>query len=138
MVMNATFGPFYPGCLQNVVNHAERLTNLLAMCHAGTKDAAVWLEGRAEEIEAYVANLAHDWRFEHLGELEAVRRLESYLDSVHAGYEHHFGQATCCTDVGQHITRSLSTAGDLVPLETRTLPSSRGQHDTPESPISPR
>jgi hypothetical protein len=136
--MNANFGPSYPLRLQKVVNHAERFADLLSSRHASNEAAAIWLEGRVQEIEAYVANLANEWRFEQLGESEATGRLEAYLESLHLGYRLHFCEPSCCTDLADRTTRAISSLKDTAQWDTVEMLALPAQHDTPESPISPR
>jgi hypothetical protein len=49
----STFGPFYPAALQETVNHAERLCEVLLayeLSPPSNEWAAAWTVGRAEEV----------------------------------------------------------------------------------------
>jgi hypothetical protein len=140
--MSNVFGPFYPSRLQAVVNRAERFADRVASDHGATTEAAtIWLEGRAEEIAAYVSAIVNDWRFEDLGESEAASRMASYLESLRVGYRHHFGprvqrrRADAATRVGDRAIdwNATEIARTIVPPGGTPSP-----NDTPESPISPR
>jgi len=89
-----TFGPFYPAPLQAVVNHAERLADLVAAPAVAADrkgKAAAWLTGRAEEIESFVEQVAEDWRARRVGVDHAARMIESYLAELHCGLRDELG-----------------------------------------------
>jgi hypothetical protein len=96
------WGPFYGDAplLQDAVNHAERLTQLLTVMRPRPRDdrGAAWLVGRSEEMETFVELIILRWRFEGLDEAAAAGEIDAYLDALHRGLAFHFGEMSlrCC------------------------------------------
>ena len=88
--MSHRFIPPYPPRLQEVVHHADRLCELIAV-HELTPPrdewAAAWLFGRAEEI-------LDSWRDGHTEEAKARATLEEYMVSLREGLAKHLGVAS--------------------------------------------
>ncbi len=96
----STFGPFYSRILQRAINHAERLADELAralddVLVASSFDpwtpsaAEVWLIGRAEEVEAVVADVVLDRQTGRLTDEEAAAEIQHYVDHLIAGLARH-------------------------------------------------
>lgn len=100
------FGPFYPPRLQSVVNHAERLSELLAKKLRGTPRGAAhaWLVGRGDEIACFVEHVAREWSSGALAETAAAKALAEYLDALHVGLgkQLRIASPACCT--GDQVT----------------------------------
>ena len=97
----SVFGPFYPATLQAVVNHAERLSDLLAIHELAppTQEwAQVWMTGRAEEIVRFTEDVVTRWRAGRLKDANAAATLDGYLVAVHEGLARHLGcdAPSCC------------------------------------------
>jgi hypothetical protein len=97
----SVFGPFYPPALQDLVNHAERLADVLVAHELSPPEdewAQAWLLGRANEVTQYVEHVVASWRVRRLDELAAAGALEGYLAIVHDGMARHLAHApkTCC------------------------------------------
>jgi hypothetical protein len=97
----SAFGPFYPPALQQTVNHAERLADLLVaheLSPPGDEWAQAWLLGRASEVAQYVEHVIASWRAGGIAEATAAAALEGYLAIVHDGMARHLahGATTCC------------------------------------------
>ena len=95
------FGPFYPPVLQSVVNHAERLSDLLAireLTPPAEEWAVAWTTGRADEIARFAEHVVGLWQERRLGDRGAAAMLEGYLAVVHEGLTRHFGREApaCC------------------------------------------
>jgi hypothetical protein len=95
------FGPFYPPVLQSVVNHAERLSDLLAireLTPPSEEWAEAWTTGRADEIARFAEHVVGLWQERRLGDRGAAAMLEGYLAVVHEGLARHFGREApaCC------------------------------------------
>jgi hypothetical protein len=95
------FGPFYPPSLQAVVNHAERLSELLVVHELAppTREwARVWMTGRADEIVRFTEHLVALWREGRLGDDEAAATLDGYLATLHEGLATHLRcpAPSCC------------------------------------------
>lgn len=96
------FGPFYPPALQAVVNHAERLSELLGIHELAppTQEwALAWMTGRADEIVRFVEQIVALWREGTLKEGDAAATLDGYLVTLHEGLAKHLrcGAPSCCT-----------------------------------------
>jgi hypothetical protein len=78
----SVFGPFYPADLQRTVNHAERFARAIAR----RADPAVWLVGRADEIEVFVADIVADWRARRLTSKRSAAIVDRYLLDLHRGF----------------------------------------------------
>jgi hypothetical protein len=95
------FGPFYPLVLQAVMNHAERLAELLAQRERVTRDfdvGGVWLIGRATELQCVAAMIAVDWQERRLPTAAAAGKLARYVRELHDGLAMHLDVAVpaCC------------------------------------------
>jgi hypothetical protein len=95
------FGPFYPPALQAVINHAERLSDLLAvreLTPPAEEWAGAWTIGRADEVARFAEHVVGLWQERRLGDRGAASMLEGYLAVVHEGLARHFGRAapSCC------------------------------------------
>jgi hypothetical protein len=112
----SAFGPFYPPALQEVVNHAERLADLLVAHELSPPHdewAQAWLLGRASEVSHYAEHVVASWRAGRLDEAAAAAALDGYLDVVHEGMARHL----------PHASRGCCQARDAT---TRPLPPSAG------------
>lgn len=103
----SVFGPFYPPALQAVVNHAERLSELLAIHELAppTQEwAQAWMTGRADEIVRFVEHVVGLWQGGKVREAEAAATLDGYIAALHEGLSKHLGckAASCC--VGDEAT----------------------------------
>jgi hypothetical protein len=112
------FGPFYPGRLQELVNHAERMSRLLMVEEGrgrcdGFRDA--WLAGRAGELERFVESLTDDWKRRPRRFDSVVSALSAYLEELHDGMLATLGSRglDCC----------------LAGLDTTTIPLPGRPHD---------
>jgi hypothetical protein len=98
------WGPFYRDAplLQDAINHAERLSELLRITRPrpGDERGAAWLVGRIEEMEIFVELIVQRWRFESVAEADAATAITAYLDALHHGLALHFGELSlkCCCD----------------------------------------
>lgn len=133
------FGPFYPSPLQASVTHAERLARAMsdaldaildspAFDPNEPTDAEVWLVGRTEEVEAFVAEIVGDWRRGALDLASAAAVLDRYIESMHRGMLASLSQGTplpCCGAVdlmatGVSETRARTFPHVPVTIETPT------------------
>jgi len=101
----STFGPFYPASLQETVNHAERLCEVLVayeLSPPSNEWAAAWTVGRADEVARFAEHVTASWRGGTLGERDASETLRGYLASVHEGMALHLGriEPPCCAGDG--------------------------------------
>jgi hypothetical protein len=95
------FGPFYPPALQAVINHAERLSELLGIHELAppTQEwALAWMTGRADEIVRFVEHVVALWREGTLKDADAAATLDGYLAAVHEGLATHLkcDAPSCC------------------------------------------
>jgi hypothetical protein len=95
------FGPFYPPALQAVVNHAERLAELLGVHELAppTQEwAEAWTIGRADEVVRFVEEVVARWREGRVPDEHAAAALEDYLAALHEGLAKHLGctAPSCC------------------------------------------
>jgi hypothetical protein len=112
----SAFGPFYPPALQETVNHAERLADLLVAHELSPpmdEWAQAWLLGRANEVAQYVEHVVASWRAGRIDGATAAGALEGYLAIVHDGMARHL----------PHAPRRCCVAPDAT---TRPLPPSLG------------
>jgi hypothetical protein len=122
--MSPTYGPFYPPVLQAAVDHAERLSSVLADMRvargrgrAGSV-ASAWLVGRVGEIETFVAQVVDEWRRRAVDERAAAAAVDGYLDLLHAGLRTHFGPtlaSLCCVENPSEPTRPLPRTSPSAP-----------------------
>jgi len=119
------FGPFYPAYLQEAVDHAERLVELLEQLdpRSARRSATTWLVGRSEEVECLVVDLVAEWERGEVGESEAAQSLNSYLQGLHRGLAINFGELapSCCA---HSLVVTASPASYL--SVTRSFPPSVG------------
>ena len=97
----SVFGPFYPAKLQTVINHAERLFQLLVIYEIAPPReewARVWTIGRAGEVETVAEDVVARWRCGPLRAAAAAASLQGYLDLLHQGLSTHLGCRipSCC------------------------------------------
>lgn len=97
----SVFGPFYPPALQAVVNHSERLSELLVVHELAppTQEwANVWMTGRADEVVRFAEHVVAQWREGRIGEDEAAATLDGYLVTLHEGLARHLrcDAPSCC------------------------------------------
>lgn len=97
----AAFGPFYPPRLQEVVNHAERLSDLLTAHELSpplNEWARAWVLGRAEEVARFTEHVVTSWRAGRLDDSAAAASLAGYVAAVHEGMAVHLacGAPSCC------------------------------------------
>jgi len=117
------FGPYYPPFLQEAVDHAERLVDLLRRLdtRSARRSAATWLVGRVDEVECLVEDLTLEWRSLGMSAEEAARSVNAYVQALHRGLAINFGELapSCC--VGSLvITASPASFLDV----TRSFPPS--------------
>jgi len=113
------FGPFYPPLLQDAVNHAERLANMLRrMPVPGADDqASAWVTGRAEEIDCFVDVVTHDWRAARLSDDNAADAIGRYVDVLHRDLGLRLGVLAprCCPSPYEITAEPLSCFSVTVP-----------------------
>ncbi len=96
------FGPFYPAPLQEVVNHAERLAELLRAGRlvASPVDewAAAWMSGREGEIERVLELTLAGRAQGEVDDATAAAVLAGYITSLHEGMARRLGlhRPPCC------------------------------------------
>jgi hypothetical protein len=132
----SAFGPFYPPLLQDVVNHAERLSELLLaheLAPPADEWAQAWVLGRAEEVARLTEHLIDSWRTRRLDEVQAAAALRDYVAAVHEGMAAHLGcTAPVCCGGSQATTRPTApsdrsrTIFDGEPFEPWTDDRQRG------------
>jgi AcrR family transcriptional regulator len=116
------FGPFYPAPLQEVVNHAERLAELLRtgrLVSPLDDWAAAWMSGREEEIERFVEHTLTRRAQGKVDDAAAAAILAGYLASLHEGMARRLGlhRPMCCRAAGE--ATALPPKGDAI---TRDVP----------------
>jgi hypothetical protein len=87
--------------LQTVINHAERLLQLLVIYEIAPPReewARVWTIGRAGEVQAVAEDVVARWRCGPLRAAAAAASLQGYLDELHLGLSTHLGCRipSCC------------------------------------------
>ena len=90
--MNTGSIPRYPPTLQQVVNQADRLCELIAvheLTPPGDEWAAAWLFGRSEEMATLAQDILDSWRDGQTGEAKATAALEAYVVSLCEGLAKH-------------------------------------------------
>jgi hypothetical protein len=93
--------PHYPPILQTVLDHAARFAELLAQreraCAPG-EAGALWLAGRATEVQCVAAAAAVDWHEARRSAGSAAERLARYLHDLHEALAIHLGVGapSCC------------------------------------------
>jgi hypothetical protein len=122
------FGPFYPAPLQEVVNHAERLAELLrtgrlvsAPLERLDEWAAAWMTGREGEIERFLElTLARRARGA-VDDAAAAAILAGYLASLHEGMSRRLGlhRPACCSGAGE--ATALPPRGDAITREVHSV-----------------
>ena len=125
------FGPFYPPLLQEEVNHAERLVDLLhrvPVPHANDA-ASAWLTGRAEEIECFVGEVTADWTAARIRSIAAALSIGTYIEGLHRNLARRLGVETprCCSPLLDVTAPPLSSASVTAPATV--LPSVRLLHE---------
>jgi hypothetical protein len=110
------FGPFYPPALQVVINHAERLSELLVIHELAppTQEwAQAWMTGRADEIARFVEHVALLWREGTLTDADAAATLDGYLAGLHEGLAKHLKCAapSCCAGDTATTARPVRSPG---------------------------
>jgi hypothetical protein len=119
------FGPFYPAPLQEVVNHAERLAELLRtgrLVSAPLDEwAAAWMSGREGEIERFVELTLKRRARREVDDAGAAAILARYLASLHEGMAHRLGlhQPACCGGAAE--ATALPPLGNAITREVRDL-----------------
>jgi hypothetical protein len=117
------FGPHYPPFLQDAVDHAERLVEVLHAIdpRSARRGAASWLVGRASEVECLVAELTADWKKGTMAEQDAACAVNAYVHALHRGLAMNFGELapSCCV----HSLIITSTPASFL-ATTRSLPCS--------------
>ena len=94
--------PSYPALLQAQIEHADRFAGTLRLLHddRSTDDAAfLWLEGRAEEVSAFLVDVLEEWSSGELATEVAVRAIHEYLHALHVSLEGWYGAwyaPSCC------------------------------------------
>jgi hypothetical protein len=113
------FGPFYPPFLQEEVNHAERLADLLRRVPVPSADdeASAWLTGRAEEIECFVGGVTMDWRAARVRSLTAAVAIGTYIEGLHRNLARRLGVETprCCSPLPDVTRPPVSYVSMTVP-----------------------
>jgi hypothetical protein len=117
------FGPFYPAPLKEVVNHAERLAELLRtgrLVSIPLDDwAAAWMSGREGEIERFLEHTLTRRAHGKVDDAAAAAILAGYLASLHEGMARRLGlhRPACCSSAGE--ATALPPKGDAI---TREVP----------------
>jgi hypothetical protein len=119
------FGRHYPPFLQEAVDHAQRLVELLQTLdpRAARRSAATWLVGRVGEVECLVGELVDDWQRGAVSEADAAGAVNAYVGALHRGLAINFGELapSCCV---QSIIVTATPASFL--STTRSFPRSVG------------
>lgn len=96
------FGPFYAAPLQEVVNHAERLAELLRSGRLVSTPidewAAAWMSGREGEIERFLELTLAGRAKGKVDDATAAAILAGYVASLHEGMARTLGlhRPPCC------------------------------------------
>jgi hypothetical protein len=130
----SAFGPFYPPALQQAINHAERLSDVLARLPvAGAEDAeTAWIVGRVDEIACFVRAITRDWRGGGVEESHAAVAIGTYVEGLHVGLARRLGVGTlaCCAVLDRTARPVRCDASTLV---APVLWSRRHPHETTPS-----
>lgn len=135
--MGSVFGPFYPTPLQLSVNHAERFTNELRrhereLCGSRWFEAAEasrgerWILGRADEVEAFAADVIREWRAKSISIEIAASVIAGYLLDLHSAYSSELGVLSpeCCDERAKR-----TIASGEIPTAVAPSPASRTHQD---------
>jgi hypothetical protein len=139
----ATFGPFYPPLLQDVVNHAERMVTMLGRTPVAdaADEASAWLVGRAGEIECFVSAVIGDWSEARISAGHALGEINAYLNELHCDLPRRLGvrRPRCCAapDEGTALPVSCSSLTAEAPVTpfVRLLP--QWATPRPATPVDP-
>jgi hypothetical protein len=91
-----------PADLQTQVRHAARFAHTLSVLQARLLPAdmrIVWVVGRADEVNAFVAETRVEWTAGGLVAARASRSIEAYVAELHQQLLRRFGpkrQLACC------------------------------------------
>ncbi|HTQ43416.1 MAG TPA: hypothetical protein VMI75_11715 [Polyangiaceae bacterium] len=135
------FGPFYPAPLQEVVNHAERLAELLRTGRLVSTPlepldewAAAWMSGREGEIRRFVEHTLARRESGKVDDAAAATILAGYLASLHEGMARRLGlyRPPCCSGAGEPTVVAASSSieellANLVDSRTEPGPGGRGR-----------
>jgi hypothetical protein len=140
------FGPFYPAPLQEVVNHAERLAELLRTGRLVPAPrerleplepldewAMAWMSGREGEIRRFVEHTLARRASGKVDDAAAATVLAGYLASLHQGMARRLRlhRPPCCTGAGEATaiptSRTLRSVEELLAnlVDARTEPGER-------------
>jgi hypothetical protein len=119
----SAFGPFYPPELQVVVNHAERLSDLLVAHELSPPTdewAVAWVVGRANEVAELALDVTSSWRAGTLDVTSAAAVLRTYLASLHEGMARHLAHtpARCCLSEDETTNPGAPSEGSRTRCET--------------------
>jgi hypothetical protein len=117
--------PRYPTILQAQVSHSHRFARALRTLEEEGPEpaenaAVLWLEGRAEEVEVFTADVLRAWSSGELVTNVAVRVIHNYLHTLHASLGGWYGQwyaPSCCGPLAS--APPPSGVRRLLPDETR-------------------
>ena len=115
--------PAYPTALQVEISHSTRFARALRTLEvpiapdlavtardeeeAAEDGASLWLEGRAEEVAVFTADVLRAWSS---GELElnaAVRVIREYVQALQAALEEWYAPSSCGPFTGAHASGVL-------------------------------
>jgi hypothetical protein len=91
-----------PAALASALAHATRFARSLRARdeHAAPEEpAALWLEGRAEEVALVADEVLADWAAGRVSTVDAREAIEGYLADLHAALEPWYGRwfaPSCC------------------------------------------
>lgn len=91
--MSGIFGRPVPPALQEPMQHAERLCEVLARLEerGSSERARAWLVGRREEIEKVLSLVVYDWAAKIRTDQEACASVVEYLAELHSAVRRLFG-----------------------------------------------
>jgi hypothetical protein len=131
------FGPFYPPFLQEEVNHAERLADLLyrVPVPAAEDEASAWLTGRAEEVECFVRMVTADWSAGRIRSVPAAVAIGTYVESLHRDLARRLGVETprCCRPLdvtALPVSCASITVAATIPPSVRLVSGCRSKSTT--------
>jgi hypothetical protein len=101
VVIVSLFGRHYPPELQEAMQHAERLCDVVSRLEGKrpTGLAGAWLIGRREEMEKVLSLVVDDWRAKRRADEETLASVLEYLAELHAAVRRLFGLEAvldCC------------------------------------------